>query len=191
MGPVAVGSVTGPAPPGEEMNDPPRTYAEWVPLLERFRDGDDAVIDLMRAGTIEWTSVVAERWTSRLADAFNIRLKKVSAQLQLALDRAAGDTFAISRALLAARRALVPLHVAAALPCAPEEVRQHFAAELHDFAARTQESLESAAKRIRTDQGSVLKAIRDNPLNVPPPSTPTETHSEPQAPLPRGRRILM
>jgi hypothetical protein len=170
----------------------PHAYAEWVPLIERFRDGDDSALTAMRAGTMEWTNIVAERWTSRMSEALNIRLKKVSADLQLALDRARGDAFSVSRAMLGARRALAPLQIAASLPCAPENVRTHFADELTRFIAQTQESLESGAKRIRVDNGTILKAIRDNPLTAPPPSpSESEMPSDPQPPSGRGRRVIL
>jgi hypothetical protein len=146
----------------------PAIYAEWVPLLERFRDGDDSVLELLLAGTLEWTNVVAERWTARVAEAFDARLKQVAARLQLALDRSRGDAFSVSQALLGARRALAPLHAVAAMSCAPAGVREHFAGEVLRFAARTQESLEASAKRNRAD--ALLKALRDNPLTVAVPA---------------------
>lgn len=170
----------------------PASYAEWVPVLERFRDGDDSVLELMLAGTLEWTNVVAERWTARVADAFDARLKAVTSRLQLALDRSRGDAFSVSQALLGARRALAPLHAAAAMPCAPENVREHFSGEVTRFAARTQESLEASAKRNRADV--LLKALRDNPLTVIVParvSRETDSDSVATAQPARGRRILM
>lgn len=170
----------------------PATYAEWVPLLQRFRDGDDSVLDLLLAGTIEWTNVVAERWTARVAEAFDARLKKVASSLQLALDRSRGDAFSVSQALLGTRRALAPLHTAAAMSCAPESVRKHFAAEVARFAAGTQESLEASAKRNHAD--ALLKALRDNPLTIVVPiplSRETDSATATTAQAGPGRRILL
>ncbi|HKO59263.1 MAG TPA: hypothetical protein VJ276_25580 [Thermoanaerobaculia bacterium] len=145
------------------------------------------MIELLLAGTLEWTNIVAERWTARVADAFDTRLKKVSSGLQLALDRSRGDLFSVSQALLGARRALAPLHTAAALSCAPENVRAHFAGEVARFAARTQESLEASAKRNRADL--LLKALRDNPLTVViPPPVSAEPHSATGSAPQDGRR---
>lgn len=194
MGSRSFGPVAGAAPAGEEMTavSPPATYSEWVPLLERFRDGDDSVLELLLAGTLDWTNVVAERWTARVAEAFDARLKTVTSRLQLALDRSRGDVFSVSQSLLGARRALAPLHAATAMSCAPESVREHFAAEVARFAARTQESLEASAKRNRADL--LLKALRDNPLTivVPAPlSRETDTATVTTAQAGRGRRILL
>jgi hypothetical protein len=174
------------------MTSAPATYAEWVPLLERFRDGDDSVLELLLAGSIEWTNVVAERWTARLADAFDVRLKAVSSRLQLALDRSRGDAFAVSQALLGARRALGPLLAAATISCVPQNVREHFAGEVARFAAQTQQSLEASARRNRAD--ALLKAVRDNALTVPVPLSPSaaaESGPADTAQAVRGRRILL
>lgn len=173
------------------MTPAPATYSEWVPLLERFRDGDDSVLELLLTGTLEWTNVVAERWIARVAEAFDVRLKSVSSRLQLSLDRSRGDAFSVSQALLGARRALAPLHAAAAMSCAPENVREHFAAEVTRFASRTQESLEASAARNRADV--LLKALRDNPLTVvlPAPRSPdADSVSIATTQTGRGRRIL-
>lgn len=170
----------------------PVSYAEWLPLLEQFRDGDDAVLTAMQGGSLEWTNIVAERWTTRMAEAFKVRLEKVSRHLQTALDRAGGDAFAVSRAMLAARRALSPLRAAAALPCLPDHVQKHFSDEVTHFATQTQESLESSAKRIRIDGGAMLKAIRDNPLTtVESPSVDPEPSPDTAPSSARGRRVLL
>lgn len=194
MGSRSFGPAAGATAFGEEMTavSAPATYAEWVPLLERFRDGDDSVLDLLLAGTLEWTNVVAERWTARVAEALDARLKRVSSRLQLALDRSRGDAFSVSQALLGARRALAPLHAAAAMSCTPASVREHFAAEVMRFAVGTQESLEASARRTRADL--LLKALRDNPLTVilPAPLSPdTESVSVAPAQDGPGRRILL
>ena len=170
----------------------PAAYAEWLPLIEQFRDGDDAALPAMQNGKLEWTNVVAERWTTRMADAIRVRLEKVSCQLQTAMDRASGDVFTISKAMLAARRALSPVRAAAALPCLPDHVRNHFSDEVARFATQTQESLESSAKRIRIDGGAMLKAIRDNPLTaVEPPAVDPEPPADSSPPSARGRRVLL
>lgn len=170
----------------------PAAYAEWLPLLDQFRDGDDAVLPAMQSGRLEWTNVVAERWTARMSEAVTVRLERISRQLQTALDRATGDAFSVSRAMLAARRALTPLRAAAALPCLPDHIRKHFSGEVERFAVQTQESLENSAKRIRSDGGAMLKALRDSPLTaVEAPAADPERPSDSSPPTARGRRVLL
>jgi hypothetical protein len=173
---------------------PPRVYAEWLVLLDRFRDGDDSVLSMMHQGTIEWTNVVAERWTFRVADTLNARLSALSRKLQMGLDRSRGDVFAISRAMIDARRSLAPLRTLASLPCTPEDVRKHLETELERFIRQTQETLERGARDIRSDNGLVLKALRDNPLtaalNPGIPRVPISSESSDRTPT-RGRRIII
>jgi hypothetical protein len=170
---------------------PPRTYAEWLPLLDRFRAGDDSVLDAICKGSIEWTSVVAERWTSQIAGTLTERLHAVSRQLQLGLNRAR-DPFSVSRAMIDARRSLLPLRALALLPCAPEDVRKHLSDEVERFIYQTQETLEQSARQSRVDNGLVLKTIRDNPLTASVDADLSRIGSAPQpSPVSRGRRVII
>src|SRR5689334_18421769 len=128
------------------MSAPPRTYAEWMPLLDRFRAGDDSALEPMQNGSIEWTNVVAERWTRQVAECLTTRLQGLSKQLQTGLDRARGDYFAISNALLLTRRALTPLRAFARISSLPPDVTTHLDSELNRWAAETQNSLERHAE---------------------------------------------
>jgi hypothetical protein len=170
---------------------PPHTYSEWAELLDRFSHGDDGVLDVMRCGSIEWSAVVAERWTVRLHDALACRLRELSSRLQVGLDRAAGDTFAISGAIVGARRSLGRIAPLADLPCLTPDLRRHLGDEVRRFASQTQQQLEESAQRLRDDRGRVLKALRDNPLSVPePPPEVAAASPAPGGPAP-GRRVLL
>jgi len=172
----------------------PHTYAEWLPLLDKFRVGDDSVIETLKGGTIEWTNVVAERWTRQVADCLSTRLQALSKQLQTGLDRARGEYFAISNALLMARRALTPLRAFVNLPGIPSDVRSHLESELNRWATETQKSLERHAEGVRHDQGRLLKTMRDHPLTAVP-ETPSisfpNQNSDSGPPLTRGRRVIL
>ena len=172
----------------------PRTYAEWLTLLDPFRSGDDSGLKAMQNGSIEWTNIVAERWTRQVCEALTARLQALSKQLQTGLDRARGDASGISNALLGARRALGPLRAFVSLPCLPEGVRNHLEAELNRWITETQNSLERHAAQVRHDQGRLLKTIRDHPLGAVSVnrSSPPDAGSN-QDPIPpvRGRRIIL
>jgi hypothetical protein len=172
----------------------PATYGEWLPLFDQFRAGDDFVLEAMRGGSIEWTNVVAERWTRQVADSLSTRLQALSKQLQTSLDRARGDYFAISNALLLTRRGLSPLRAFVSMPALPPDVKTHLASELDRWATETQKSLERHAEGIRHDQGRLLKTIRDHPLNTvvePPPNPPVVQSSGSGNPPVRGRRVIL
>jgi hypothetical protein len=170
---------------------PPRIYADWLPLLDRFREGDDSVLEALSGGSIDWTSGVAERWTAQISSALTSRLQALSHRLQRGLDRSR-DMFSVSRSLIDARRALAPLRTLASLPCAPEEVRKHLNSELDRFIRQTQESLETSASALRNDHGQLLKAIRDNPLTaaIDGGAPAAESKTEESAPG-RGRRVIL
>jgi hypothetical protein len=170
--------------------NPPHVYAEWLTVLDRFRSGDDAVLELMRAGSIEWTNVVAERWTRQVTDTLTVRLQALERQLQTNLDRARGDYLAISNGLLAARRGLSPLYAFADLACLPPDVRALLLNDIERWATSKQQSLEQQGERTRHDQGRFLKTVRDHPLTAAaaPPAPPART-AEPVPPV-RGRRVI-
>jgi hypothetical protein len=184
---------------GESLKAP-REYASWLPLLDRFREGDDSALTVMEQGSIDWTNVVAERWTQQVSSAVTTRLTAISKLLQVGLDRARGDAFAISRALLDTRRALQPLRLFVALPCLPENVKNHLQSEVERWAKETQEVLEKNAKEIRTDNGRLLKIIRDSSLTVqidsrlqPVEKSVAANASAPvdDEPLRHGRRVIL
>lgn len=169
----------------------PRTYAEWVPLIDSFRNGDNNALGEMAGGTLEWTNVVAERWTKHLGDCLNERLHALSRDFQRSLDRAAGDHLAMGNAMLAVRRTLGILRQFCELKAAPAEVRQFLRSNVEAWATQTQQSLERSALLVRHDQGRLLKTIRDHALTVRTPvSAPTVVPPEPQASPTRGRRVM-
>jgi len=175
----------------------PHTYAEWLSLLERFGVGDDSTIQVMKGGSIEWSNVVAERWTLRVSDALNARLKALSKRLQTSLDRARGDYHAVANALVEARRGLVPLRAFLALQSIPEMVRTHLTAEVDRWATETQSSLESSVKDMRHDQGWLAKTIRDNALTLTrgdlpaPPTSEEQVGQQSPASAGRERRVII
>jgi len=173
----------------------PSTYAEWLLVLDRFSEGDDSVVTVMSQGTLEWTNVVAERWTRQVTACLACRLQTLSAQLQTMLDRSRGDYFAISNALLMTRRALTPLRTFVCLPVFPDDVRKYLASELDQWVAKTQNSLETHAATIRHDQGRLLKTVRDHALTVVITATsavsPAATSDDAPSQPTRGRRVIL
>ena len=169
----------------------PNNYAEWIDLIERFRDGDDDALTAMARGSIEWTNVVAERWTKHLINALTVRIKAIQINLQRSLDRAAGDTFAISSALIDARRRLGPLRGLTTIECLDVRVRALLTDELNRWARETQESLEKGAKRPGSSDGRLLKAFRDNALTGSVEGSLPRPNAECGVSTSRHRRIIL
>lgn len=173
-------------------SEAPHSYAGWLPLLDRFRDGDDSTLEVMRQGSIEWSSIVAERWTVHVTTALDGRLTMLASQLQLWLDRSRGESFAVAGALLNARRALDRLREFASLSCFPDGVQHHLRSEIDRWASEAQKVLEETAAKIRTDNGRMLKTLRDNRLTVSLPVNETKERPSPETQsLQRGRRVIL
>ncbi|HEX2206392.1 MAG TPA: hypothetical protein VHG93_01815 [Longimicrobium sp.] len=154
------------------MTGPPRQYAEWAAALDRFAGGDDACIDAMERGTLEWTAVVAERFTQRLHDAFSARLRDAQRRLGRQLDAARGDEARLAQALIGARHLLAPLARVTRLAALPEPLRTHLVGELARMASTTQQSLEQSARADRHRGERLLAVVLRTPIRVPGDADP-------------------
>ncbi|MFD1705164.1 hypothetical protein ACFSCZ_00170 [Siminovitchia sediminis] len=140
----------------------PKHYSEWVDCLDVVKEGtnDQAVIECMEKGSIEWSRGVAERITQRLYETFEHRIKRTSDLLQKDLNRCNGNETEMVKALLSARKRLALLKRLAQLEAFPENVRESLAASLEEYAKNTQESLEKSALSDRT--GRLRMLIKNN-----------------------------
>ena len=143
----------------------PRTYAEWVNVLETFKSktNDSEVLTAMKNGTIEWQSGVAERFSKRLIDAVNYRMNTASDKFQTEMNRARGSEGAIVQALLNLRKEMSFLAQAINLPVLPEKDRQHYLQLVIDQANNMQKSLEDSAKKDRS--GKMSSIVRNHKVN--------------------------
>ena len=145
---------------------PPQTYAEWVTVLDMFKDktDDENVLSAMRAGKIEWQTGVAERFSKKLIDVVNYRMKSATDKFQREMTRTGGQERAIVQALLTLRRELAFLAKAINLPVLPEKDRNHYVQLVISQANSIQNSLEDSAKRDRT--GKLASIVRNNKVNA-------------------------
>lgn len=148
----------------------PRSYAEWVPLIEQFSVGDDMVLGILEGAEMEWTPGVAERLTRRLHDACNARIHEAQRCMQRDLRQAQGSPYRLTQCLLAMRRALGPLVQFATLSALPETVRTHLRGELERIARAIQDDLEQSARRQGSAGDALLVLVRTNPISVPLPA---------------------
>ncbi len=145
---------------------PPRTYADWVAVLDILQDktDDQAVLDAMLQGTLEWQTGVAERFAKKLVDVINFRMNAASDKFQKEMGRAGGQERAIVQALLALRKEMSFLAKAINLPAIPEKDRGQYHQLVIDQANTMQSSLEDSAKRDRT--GRLASIVRNNRVNA-------------------------
>lgn len=143
----------------------PHTYSEWVTVLMNFKNkkDDENVIRAMKAGTVEWQSGVAERFSQKLVDAVNTRMNAASDKFQTDMSRARGQDSEIVKALLALRKEMALLADAINLPALPEEQRQQYLRLILEQADTMQSSLEDSARKDRS--GKLSSIIRNHKVN--------------------------
>lgn len=144
----------------------PHTYSEWVTVLTVLKNktDDEEVIKKMKAGTVEWQSGVAERFSKRLIDAVNTRMNAASDKFQIDLSRAHGQEGAIVQAILALRKEMAFLAEAINLPALPDKERQYYLNLVLEQANNIQKSLEDSAKHDRS--GKLSSIVRNHKVNT-------------------------
>ncbi len=166
----------------------PRTYLEWVGCLDAIDRNEDmeSMVFLAQEEELEWTSGVAERFTTRLCGLIDRMLTHAAEKVQINLDRVSGDEMAITFALLDARKAFRQAYALASLPVLPESTKTSIQ-ELVLQAARTMnDSLEESAKRDRT--GKMLRLVRNVPVWPREATGPDPRESLVE--LPAGRKVI-
>lgn len=143
----------------------PTTYSEWVKTLDilQEKNQDIDVLEAMEAGTIEWQSGVAERFTKKLTDVVNVRLNAATDKFQRELNRSNGQERELVSSIMALRKELQFLSRAIALPCLPEKDRGQYQQLVIAQANAIQTSLEDSAKKDRS--GKLASIIRNNKVN--------------------------
>ena len=167
----------------------PTTYAEWSVCLDLFESGlDDAgALAVMQAGTLTWTSGVAERFSERMANVFNKRLSTCADRMAREL-RTGADEVTLVRALTDTRRTLCLLHTVATLPIFPPTLQEHLTGFVKNYAERSQQSLEDSAKHDRS--GHTASIIRNNSILRYENATTPAAQPTGNAPGVRRRNIL-
>ncbi len=145
---------------------PPKTYSEWVAVLDILKDksDDEAVLSAMLKGTIEWQSGVAERFSKKLIDVINYRMNAASDKFQKEMIRSNGQERAIVQSLLALRKELCFLSKSINLPAIPENNRKQYYQLVISQANSMQKSLEDSAKKDRS--GKLASIVRNNKVNA-------------------------
>ena len=144
----------------------PHNYFEWSEVLDAFKNKeyDDDILDVMKKGTLEWQTGVAERFAQKLVDAVNYRMNMATDKFQRDMKHSNGSEGNIIRALLALRRELSFLTKAIDLPVLPEKDRYKYVALVIQQADSIQNSLEESAKQDKS--GKLSSIIRNNKVNA-------------------------
>lgn len=144
----------------------PHTYSEWVAVLDmlKAKTDDEAVLQAMNNGTIEWQTGVAERFTKKLVEVVNFRINSASDKFQKEMGRSYGQERAIVQALIALRKEMSFLAKTVNISAIPEKDRHNYHKLVVEQADKMQKSLEDSAKNDRT--GKLLSLVRNNRVNA-------------------------
>lgn len=146
--------------------NPPKTYAEWVNILNelKLKTDDQAVLEAMRKGTLQWQSGIAERFTKKLMETLSYRFNNATDKFQKELNYANGRESVIVQALLSLRKEICFLAEATKLPTIPQEFRDLYYNKIVENAVDIQNSLENSAKNDRS--GKLYSIVKNNRVNV-------------------------
>jgi len=143
----------------------PKTYSEWVETFDilKAKTNDDAVLQALHGGTIEWQSGVAERFAKKLTDTVNARMNAAADKFQKDMNNARGHEGHIVQALITLRKEMSFLSQAINLPAIPEKDRCRYHQLVLKQADKMQTSLEDSAKIDRT--GKMASIVRNHKVN--------------------------
>ena len=140
----------------------PMIYSEWVDILNilKNRTNDEEVLEVMKKGTIEWQSGVAERLTKRLINIVNERM-------QYAIDKYQSvkyyDERGFIQSLLNLRKELKFLSEVLNIAIIPEKDREQYRDLVVNQANIIQNSLEESAKNDHS--GKLLSIVKNHRVN--------------------------
>jgi len=143
----------------------PNTYSEWVETFDilKAKTDDDAVLQALHGGTIEWQSGVAERFARKLTDTINARMNAATDKFQRDMNNARGHEGHIVQALITLRKEMSFLSQAINLPAIPEKDRSQYYQLVLKQADKMQTSLEDSAKKDRS--GKMASIVRNHKVN--------------------------
>ena len=145
------------------MNKAPKIYADWVKVFELLKSGEDdeAILSLMKEGTIVWQSGVAERFLKRLVDTINFRLDRATDNFQKARQT---DENEIIQSLMQLRKELQFILKTVDLNAIPVKEKTELRNMIINQSNSIQESLEKSAESDRT--GKLSSIIKNNKVTI-------------------------
>lgn len=174
----------------------PTTYSEWADLLDRFSEGNDAVLEELGKGSFIVDAGTASRFYARVEEAYKKRkqnwLDRFQRSLQLQRFKTEDD-FEI--ALRNGKQHLSPLGRFVKLEGLPEALRKTLRKDLEDFVAEIKKSLRDNVSKNSSGREKLLLLLNTFGLNdVPSEEIKTDQKNSRQdineLLPPTGRKIL-
>ena len=138
------------------MNKAPKIYADWVKVFDILKSGEDdeAILSLMKEGTIVWQSGVAERFLKRLVNRATDNFQKAHQT----------DENEIIQSLMQLRRELQFILKVVDINTIPVKEKTELRNMIINQSNSIQESLEKSAESDRT--GKLSSIIKNNKVTI-------------------------
>lgn len=145
----------------------PNSYSEWCMLMDEIGSSprNDDYIQMVRQGTVSWTSGVAERFVQCVSNTMRKRINAAQDVYQKQMRGSMGADVAVARALSVLTKEYRYLYqLSLALPI-PTEYVQQIAKMIQDQADLTHKNLMDSAKADRTGKlAFIVKSAGVNKL---------------------------
>lgn len=147
----------------------PSSYSEWHSLMDEISSAprNNDYIQMVRLGTVSWTSGVAERFIQTVSNTVRNRINTAQDVYQRQMKNSKGGDMAVANALSVLTKEYRYLYqLSAALPI-PSEYVEQMKKIIQDQADQTHDSLMDSAKADRTGKlASIVRSAGVNKLSV-------------------------
>lgn len=147
----------------------PSSYSEWHTLMDEISSAprNNDYIQMVRMGTVSWTSGVAERFIQTVSNTIRNRINTAQDVYQRQIKNSRGGDMAVANALSVLTKEYRYLYqLSAALPI-PSEYVDQMKKIIQDQANQTYDSLMDSAKADRTGKlASIVRSAGINKLSV-------------------------
>lgn len=148
---------------------PPSSYSEWHALMDEISSAprNNDYIQMVRIGTVSWTSGVAERFIQTVSNTIRNRINTAQDVYQRQIKNSKGGDMAVANALSVLTKEYRYLYqLSAALPI-PSKYVEQMKKIIQDQANQAYDSLMDSAKADRTGKlASIVRSAGVNKLSV-------------------------
>ena len=148
---------------------PPSSYSEWHTLMDEISSAprNNDYIQMVRMGTVSWTSGVAERFIQTVSNTIRNRINTAQDVYQRQIKNSKGGDMAVANALSVLTKEYRYLYqLSVALPI-PSEYVEQMKKIIQDQANQTYDSLMDSARADRTGKlASIVRSAGVNKLSV-------------------------
>lgn len=141
----------------------PKTYSEWVSILERFGTGDDTVIEDINEGSFMLDAGTASRFYKKVEEVYKKRkqnwLEKFQRNFKIKSIKSVDD-FAI--ALREGKQNLTPLKKFVSSNGIPDDLRNILQKDLFDFVNEVKNSLKDNVSKDNNNREKIILIVNSS-----------------------------